>query len=88
VGKYLRRSSAIGSLDPRRASCTRSAISRRQWLASAVLTICAALVTLALAARPFPLARGQRLIVAFVVCSPIMLLRRWPLPVLPRHRSS
>jgi signal transduction histidine kinase len=55
---------------------------RRQWLASAVLATCTALVTLALVIGPYSHARGQGLLVAFVVCSPVMLLRRWPLPVL------
>jgi signal transduction histidine kinase len=55
---------------------------RRQWLASAVLATCTALVTLALVIGPYSHARGQGLLAAFVVCSPVMLLRRWPLPVL------
>ena len=31
---------------------------------------------------PYPHDRGQRLLLAFVVCGPVLLLRRWPLPVL------
>ena len=52
----------------------------RQWLASATLVLCAALITLALTAGPHE--RGQRLVLAFVFCVPIAALRRWPLPVL------
>ena len=37
---------------------------------------------LALAAGPFPQDRGQRVFIALAVCSPIILLRRWPLAVL------
>ena len=53
-----------------------------QWLAGAMLTLCAALITLALTGGPYPHERGQRLILAFVFCAPIVALRRWPLPVL------
>jgi signal transduction histidine kinase len=56
--------------------------SRRQWLASAALVTGTALATLGLVAGPYPHAPGPRVIVAFVVCSPIVALRRWPLPVL------
>jgi len=55
---------------------------RRRWLAVALLVVCAELVVLALAIGPYPHARGQRLLLAVVLCGPIMLLRRWPLPVL------
>jgi signal transduction histidine kinase len=51
-----------------------------QWLTVAVLAACAVLT--AMAVTPGPHDRGQRLLVAFVVCSPIVALRRWPLPVL------
>jgi signal transduction histidine kinase len=53
-----------------------------QWLASAVLAACAVLVTLAATVGPNPRERDTGLFFAFVVCSPIALLRRWPLPVL------
>src|SRR3984957_13522645 len=49
------------------------------WLTVAVIGLCATLVTLGVS---YPHERGQRLLVAFVVCSPIAALRRWPLPVL------
>jgi signal transduction histidine kinase len=55
---------------------------RRQWLASAALATCAALVTLALVLGPYSHARGQGLLFVFVMCSPVVLLRRWPLVVL------
>ena len=54
----------------------------RQWLAAIVLIACAQLATLVLAVGPYPHDRGQRLFVGLVACVPILLLRRWPLPVL------
>jgi signal transduction histidine kinase len=47
-----------------------------------VLIACAQLATLVLAVGPYPHDRGQRLFLALVVCAPILLLRRWPLPLL------
>jgi len=47
-----------------------------------VLIVCAALITLATAGGPYPHDRGQRVLLAFVICLPIAALRRWPLPVL------
>jgi signal transduction histidine kinase len=58
------------------------ALGARQWLASATLFLCAALITLALTAGPYPHDRAPRLALAFVFCVPIVALRRWPLPVL------
>jgi signal transduction histidine kinase len=55
---------------------------RREWLVSAVLATCAALATLALVLGPYSHARSRGLLLAFVVCSPVLLLRRWPLVVL------
>jgi signal transduction histidine kinase len=59
-----------------------AAFDRHRWLALAVLVVCAELVVLALALGPYPHEKGQRLVLALVLCGPIMLLRRWPLPVL------
>jgi signal transduction histidine kinase len=66
-----------------------AAIDRRQWLVSAALAVGTGVVTLGLVDRPYPLARGMpllgagpRLLIAFAVCSVLLLLRRWPLPVL------
>ena len=60
-----------------------AAFDRRRWLAVAVLVVCAELVVLALAIGPYPHEKGQqRLLLVLVLCGPIMLLRRWPLPVL------
>jgi signal transduction histidine kinase len=59
-----------------------AAFDRRRWLAVAALVVCAELVVLALALGPYPHEKGQRLLLALVLCGPIMLLRRWPLPVL------
>jgi signal transduction histidine kinase len=43
---------------------------------------CTLLATLVLALGSYPHDRGQRLLLALLVCAPILLLRRWPLPVL------
>ncbi len=48
----------------------------------AALAVCAAPVTLGLMAGPNPHQRGPELLLAGVACSPITLLRRWPLTVL------
>jgi signal transduction histidine kinase len=47
-----------------------------------VLIACTLLTTLVLALGSYPHDRGQRLLLALLVCAPILLLRRWPLPVL------
>ena len=47
-----------------------------------MLAVCAVLVTLASWDSPYPHERGQRIVLAFVVCVPMAALRRWPLPVL------
>ena len=47
-----------------------------------MLAVCAVLVTLASWDSPYPHERGQRVLLAFVVCVPMAALRRWPLPVL------
>jgi signal transduction histidine kinase len=66
-----------------------AAIDRRQWLVGAAVAVPTALVTLGLADRPYPLGRGvpligpgPRFLLAFAVCGVLLLLRRWPLPVL------
>jgi signal transduction histidine kinase len=59
-----------------------AAISRRQWLASAVLAVCTALVALALSAGPNPHQLRPQFLLVGVACSPIALLRRWPLTLL------
>jgi signal transduction histidine kinase len=53
-----------------------------QWLAAAVITVCAALLTLAVSTGPYPHEQGERLLVVFLVSTPVVALRRWPLPVL------
>jgi signal transduction histidine kinase len=63
------------------AGPARGPLPGRQWLAAVVLIACTQLATLALAVGPEP-QRGSRLFLALVVCGPIVLLRRWPLPVL------
>ena len=59
-----------------------AAISRRQWLASGVLAVCTALVALALTAGPNPHQLRPQFLLVGVACSPIALLRRWPLTLL------
>jgi signal transduction histidine kinase len=68
--------------DTRPPASLPAAFDRHRWLALAVLVVCAELVVLALALGPYPHEKGQRLLLALVLCGPIMLLRRWPLPVL------
>jgi signal transduction histidine kinase len=53
-----------------------------RWPAVAVLAVCAALIALAVSDGPYPHDRGERLLLVLLICGPIMLLRRWPLPVL------
>jgi len=53
-----------------------------EWLTITVFAISAALITLAVSSGPYPHERGERLLLVFVVCSPVLALRRWPLPVL------
>ena len=54
----------------------------RHWLATAVLAVCAGLAILVMATGPYLHERGQRLFLAFLLCGLIVLLRRWPSPVL------
>ena len=53
-----------------------------RWLVTSVLTACAAWAVLAVMTGPHQFARGPRLILVFLLCSGLILLRRWPLPVL------
>ena len=53
-----------------------------RWLATSVLTACAAWAVLTVMTGPHPFARGPRLIFVFLLCSLLIVLRRWPLPVL------
>jgi signal transduction histidine kinase len=55
---------------------------RPPWLRIALVAGCAVLLVLAGLAGPYPHERGQRLLVALVLCLPIAALRRWPLAVL------
>jgi len=59
-----------------------AALSHRLRSAAAVLAVCVALITLGTLAGPHPLDRGQHLLLGYVVCVPIVALRRWPIPVL------
>jgi signal transduction histidine kinase len=53
-----------------------------RWLVTSVLTACAAWAVLAVMTGPHSFVRGQRLILVFLLCGALILLRRWPLPVL------
>jgi signal transduction histidine kinase len=57
-------------------------LSERQWLASVVLAAGAGLAMLTLAAGPYSHVPGRGLVLLLLVCGTIVLLRRWPLPVL------
>jgi signal transduction histidine kinase len=59
-----------------------AAFRERQWLVTVVLAVCAGLAIAALAIGPYPHERVPRLMLTFLLCSPILLLRRWPAPVL------
>jgi signal transduction histidine kinase len=56
--------------------------SERRWVATCVLAACAGWLVLAVVTGPYHYERAQRLVVAILACGPIILLRRWPLPVL------
>jgi signal transduction histidine kinase len=56
-------------------------ISKRQWPVSVALAAGAVLGTLALMAGPGPRGPVPALLLACLICGPIVLLRRWPLPV-------
>jgi signal transduction histidine kinase len=56
-----------------------TALSRPSWLPGALLAAYAVLITLTIT---YPHGPGQRVILAWVLCLPILALRRWPLPVL------
>ena len=58
------------------------AFSERHWLAIVVLAALVGLATIVLALEPHPREGGARLTLALVACGPMLLLRRWPLPVL------
>jgi signal transduction histidine kinase len=47
-----------------------------------VFAACAVLITLAVSVGPYPQERGRGILLAFLVCCPIAILWRWPLPVL------
>ena len=53
-----------------------------QWLPVAVLTASAALIMLAVSVGSDLHGPGKRVVLAYVLCLPIVALRRWPLPVL------
>ena len=58
------------------------AFSERQWLGIVVLAALAGLATIVLALGLHPSEGGPRLTLALAACGPMLLLRRWSLPVL------
>jgi signal transduction histidine kinase len=59
-----------------------SRVAEWRWLVTSILTACAAWAVLAVLTGPYPVTRAPRLIFVFVLCSLLIVLRRWPLPVL------
>jgi signal transduction histidine kinase len=59
----------------------RAAIKARPWLAIAVVAVCTAVAALAMTTTPYP-GSQQRIPLALVACALIVLLRRWPSPML------
>lgn len=47
-----------------------------------MLVLCSIVEVTALAIGPYPHQQGQRLLLALLMCGPILVLQRWPLPVL------
>ncbi len=58
------------------------AFSERHWLAIVLLAALVGLATIVLALEPRPTEGGARLTLALLACGPMLLLRRWPMPVL------
>ncbi len=57
-------------------------VSEWRWVLSSVLTACAAWAVLAVMTGPDQFARAPRLILLLLLCGLLILVRRWPLPVL------
>jgi signal transduction histidine kinase len=66
----------------RRQRPTPARVGEWRWLVSSVLTACAAWAVLAVVSGPYPFSRAPRLVLVLLLCSLLILLRRWPLPVL------
>jgi signal transduction histidine kinase len=56
-------------------------VAESQWLAIVVLAAAAGAVVLTVVAEPWGL-QGGRLLIPLLACVPVVVLRRWPLPVL------
>jgi len=56
-------------------------VAKSQWLAIVVLAAAAGVVVLMVVAEPWGL-QGGRLLIPLLACVPVVVLRRWPLPVL------
>ncbi|MGO9912822.1 MAG: sensor histidine kinase [Acidimicrobiales bacterium] len=54
----------------------------RRWLVVGMVAAWLGLATLTLAFGPRPLLRGQGVLLVLFACAPVVVLRRWPLPVL------
>jgi signal transduction histidine kinase len=59
-----------------------AALSERQWFVTCAVATCTGFAALTFVLGGHPHDRGQRLLLALLVCGPILALRQWPLPVL------
>jgi signal transduction histidine kinase len=57
-------------------------LSQNQWFALTILATCSTLAALALVLGTEPHGRSSRILLALLVCGPILALRRWPAPIL------
>jgi signal transduction histidine kinase len=57
-------------------------LSENQWFALTILATCTTLAALALVLGTEPHGRSSRVMLALLVCGPILALRRWPTPIL------
>jgi signal transduction histidine kinase len=57
-------------------------LTAQRWLATFLLAVFAGWAVLTTVIGPYSHRPGQRLVIGLVLCVPIILLRRWPLPVL------
>ncbi len=59
-----------------------AAVTRREWMAVALLSACVAVLMLVLSAGPHLHDPGRRVLALLALCAPVLLLRRWPLRLL------
>jgi signal transduction histidine kinase len=59
-----------------------AAVTRREWMAVALLSACVAVLMLVLSAGPHLHDPGRRVLALLALCAPVLFLRRWPLRLL------